>query len=169
MIDPPEPAPDVGAVAVVDAVDDEPTRPRSRRALVAFGAVAAVVIVAFVSTSTGFLRLGPPADMPPAGAVWFGAKYDPATLVLDRTWTTSPTGQPVAVVAHLSRPSTPGLVVTMTLDGSQIVHTTIEIGSGHDYVAFAPGVALGHVAGTWVVSIADAQGIVATGTLTVTP
>jgi hypothetical protein len=57
----------------------------------------------------------------------------------------------------------------MTLDGSPVVNTKIQIGTGHDYVAFAPGVALGHVAGTWVVTIADAQGVLATGTLTVTP
>jgi hypothetical protein len=147
----------------------EPVAPRSRRLLLVFAAIVGLVIVALVATSTGVLTLGRRSDMPPPGAIWFGTTYDPSSLVLEDAWTTSPQGRPVSVVAHLSRPSTPGLAVTMTLDGSKVVDTTIDVGSGHGYVAFPPGPVLGRVAGSWVVTIADARGVVAQGTLTVTP
>jgi hypothetical protein len=145
----------------------EPTKPRAMGVRIALAAIAVVALVAFLAVSTGALppRVG---NMPPAGEIWFGTRYDPASLVLDDSWTTSPQGRPVAVVAHLVRPSTAKLSVTMTLDGSPIVATTIDVASGHDFVALAPGSILGRVPGTWIVTIADGSGTLASGTLTVT-
>lgn len=149
------------------AIEAEPTRPRRMRVRIALAAIAVVALVAFLAVSTGAL---PPrgGDMPGPGEIWFGMRYDPASLVLDGTSTTSPVGRPVAVVAHLTRPSTPRLDVTMSLDGSPVVDTTIDVASGHDYVGLAAGSILGKVPGTWVVTIADGSGTLTSGTLTVT-
>ncbi len=149
---------------------DEPTRPRTRAVALALAAVGLVVVVALVVVSLGIVAPGGgSAGVPPSGDIWFGPSYDPSSLVLSETWTTSPVGQPIAVVAHLARPSSPRLAVTMTLDGSPVVATTIDVASGHEYVGLAPGSILGRVAGTWVVTISDDAGRLASGSLTVSP
>jgi hypothetical protein len=156
--------------ASADGDEGEPTSPRGRIGRLILALVAVVAAVAFLAVSTGALppRAAGPA-MPAPGEIWFGARYDPASLALDDPWTTSQQGRPVAAVAHLARPSSPGLSVTMTLDGERVVATTIDVGSGHDFVGLAPGSVLGRVAGRWVVTISDAAGALASGALTVTP
>lgn len=69
--------------------------------------VLALVVVG--CTSAGGV---PPANVPPGGAVWFGQSFDPQTIALTGQATSFTAPSQIAIVAHLSRPSTGETVST---------------------------------------------------------
>jgi hypothetical protein len=110
----------------------------------------------------------PAANVPPAGSIWFGSAFDVKTFALTGQASSFTAGQPVAMVAHLSRKST-GESMTIQISGSGYNGPMGggSLGSGNDVMGqVLPGLAF-PVAATSTVTVVDAGGnILASGTLT---
>lgn len=109
------------------------------------------------ATSTPATQSGPAAaDLPPAGSVWFGSSFDPATFVVHGRTTTVPAGQPVAVVAHLSHSIDMSAAnLRISLDGTNYLNQALGLaGEGDVYgMTFSPP-----AAGHYLVEVADVGG-----------
>lgn len=70
-------------------------------------------------------------DIPPAGQIWFGQSFDPQTFALTGQRTTVGTQEPVALVAHLTKPIEGNVTIRASLGGALIGSAPIEVtGSG---------------------------------------
>lgn len=121
-------------------------------------AVAVLILVACQQGSpTTPAPSGPDtADLPPAGQIWFGKTFDPQTFAVSDRSTTFPSGQPVAVVAHLSKPvdmATANLRVSV--DGTNVVNQgTGQAGQADTYGVTITPPAAGH----YLVELTDVGG-----------
>jgi hypothetical protein len=153
--------------------------------LVAIGIVVAMVYVALATTGQApsidrrwpgsadqparvrLLSPAPEGGVPPAGQIWFGAAFDPASRQLTGRVTTATTAQALVVVASLSSPMDGTALVVRTYWRGRLVALRRLPGTGRrDLWVFDASLA---AAGTWRYEIVDANGTVrATGSISVT-
>lgn len=104
-------------------------------------------------------------DVPPSGQMWFGQSFDPKTFVMTGQRTTVGTQEPVALVAHLTKPLEAGMTLRASLDGTLIGSAPITYtGSGElfGYVLNALG-----APGEYRYDIVDVGGnVLASGSVT---
>ncbi len=96
--------------------------------------VAAVVVLAVLVGRGVPGTLFPASAIPPAGEIWFGDSYDPATFALHERWTTVAAGRQLSAVAHTSRQvAANGGNLQIDLDGSIIADEPLSnlTGSGN--------------------------------------
>jgi hypothetical protein len=111
----------------------------------------------------------PAANLPPAGQELFGTSFNTTTFALTGAAGSFPTGQPVAVVAHLSSKVPEGQTIAITVDG--YAYNTGKAGAGGSDVfgiVIAPGGFAGAPGPSHNVSFTDAGGNeLASGTVTI--
>jgi hypothetical protein len=116
---------------------------------------------------------GGAGEFPPGNVVWFGASYDPTSVGLIGKATTLKAGGPMAAVARLFTPRSPG-TVQVVISSGPTTRRPVPVGAGNNGdQSDVFGIDLtnaGLTPNTWIINFVDAQErILASGFLTVTP
>lgn len=113
-------------------------------------------------------RVGPAANLPPAGTIWFGSSFDSSTFEIRGQTSTATVGQTFAMVGHLTREvSFDQLNIRISLDGTTYANQQAQVaGSGTgDVFGFTY---LPPIAGSYRFDLTDIGGsVLASGTIVV--
>jgi hypothetical protein len=111
---------------------------------------------------------GNDANVPPAGAVWFGSSFDPDTLAVRGRTTSVGAQEAFAVVGHLTRSMDGSQVnIRMYLDGSLLATNALGGTGSSELWGFSPSPLF--QPGEWRYEFTDVGGnVLASGTVTAT-
>jgi hypothetical protein len=109
-----------------------------------------------------------PANVPPAGAVWFGTSFDTQTLAISGRLVSVTANQGFSFVAHLPRVmDASALLIRTSLDGDLVATVPVSATGSSDLWGFSPGPLF--AVGAWRYDMTDIGGnVLATGTITAT-
>lgn len=149
------------------------TQRPSARPVLLIGAVAAVLVLAFViATNRSVVSSNPTlnadVDLPPAGSIWFGSSFDSSTFAIRGRTDSVGANQPFSFVAHLSRSMDASeLVIRISWNSSLVSSTKANATGNGDVWGFSPGPLF--EAGTWRYELTDVGGnVLASGSIMAT-
>jgi hypothetical protein len=159
-------------VAPSAAVPEASSRNVSRL-LIGLALGVAIVIGGFYILNNRIPSIGPSsgvsgANLPPAGAIWFGSSFDPSTFEI-RGRTTSISSQTAfSAVARLTREMAGSdLSIRISYNGAVISSSAVTWQGSGDVWGFSPGALM--AAGEWRYELVDVGGnVLASGTITAT-
>jgi hypothetical protein len=105
-------------------------------------------------------------DVPPAGQVWFGQSFDPATFAISGRQTTVGANQPFSMVAHLTRTMDAAkLAIRAYFNDALVATAPVNATGSGDVFGFSPGPL--YAAGSWRYDLVDVGGnVLASGSVT---